>query len=75
MNYPQVTPSTPVHFFIHIPKCGGTTFSDYLSRHFPLERIYTASKSTEAWENFVESGQQPRHKPPIRMPWFRWTKD
>ena len=52
MNYPQVTPSTPVHFFIHIPKCGGTTFSDYLSRHFPLERIYTASKSTEAWENF-----------------------
>jgi len=52
MNYPQVTPSTPVHFFIHTPKCGGTTFSNYLSRHFPLERIYTASKSTQTWAKF-----------------------
>jgi len=42
----------PVHFFIHIPKCGGTTFSDYLSRHFPLERIYTATKSIRVWENY-----------------------
>ena len=52
MNHSQVDPSTPVHFFIHIPKCGGNTFSDYLSRHFPIDRIYTAAKSTTTWERF-----------------------
>ena len=37
--------TSPMHFFLHIPKCGGTTFSDYLSRHFPRSAIYTADKS------------------------------
>jgi hypothetical protein len=41
----------PVHFFVHIPKCGGNTFSDFLARQFPLEKIYTAEKSTAAWED------------------------
>jgi hypothetical protein len=40
----------PVHFFIHIPKCGGNTFSDFLAKQFPVEKIYTAAKSTAAWE-------------------------
>jgi hypothetical protein len=40
----------PIHFFLHIPKCGGNTFSDYLSRHFPLPAIYTAEKSTADWQ-------------------------
>lgn len=40
----------PVHFFIHIPKCGGNSFSDFLAKQFPLERIYTAAKSIAAWE-------------------------
>jgi hypothetical protein len=40
----------PVHFFIHIPKCGGNTFSDFLAKQFPLNRIYTAEKSIAAWE-------------------------
>lgn len=39
-----------MHFFVHIPKCGGNTFSDFLAKQFPLERIYTAEKSTTAWE-------------------------
>ena len=40
--------TAPVHFFIHIPKCGGNTFSDFLAKQFPLEKIYTAEKSTAA---------------------------
>lgn len=40
----------PVHFFIHIPKCGGNSFSDFLAQQFPLDRIYTAEKSIAAWE-------------------------
>ncbi|NBP80167.1 hypothetical protein EBU58_05515, partial [bacterium] len=40
----------PVHFFIHIPKCGGNTFSDFLAKQFHVEKIYTAEKSTAAWE-------------------------
>lgn len=39
----------PLHFFLHIPKCGGNTFSDFLSRHFPVSSIYTAEKSTADW--------------------------
>ncbi|MBD3672062.1 MAG: sulfotransferase family 2 domain-containing protein [Planctomycetaceae bacterium] len=41
----EASDSKPMHFFLHIPKCGGTTFSDYLSRHFPRSAIYTADKS------------------------------
>ena len=40
----------PVHFFIHIPKCGGNTFSDFLAKQFHVEKIYAAEKSTAAWE-------------------------
>lgn len=40
----------PLHFFLHIPKCGGNTFSDFLSRHFPVAAIYTAEKSTADWQ-------------------------
>lgn len=46
----EAASTTPLHFFIHIPKCGGNTFSDFLARQFPLDRIYTAEKSTAAWE-------------------------
>lgn len=46
----ETTATQPVHFFIHIPKCGGNTFSDFLAKQFPLEKIYTAEKSTAAWE-------------------------
>lgn len=46
----ETTATQPVHFFIHIPKCGGNTFSDFLAKQFPLEKIYNADKSTAAWE-------------------------
>jgi len=46
----DVEQAPPVHFFVHIPKCGGNTFSDFLAKQFPLEKIYTAEKSTAAWE-------------------------
>lgn len=46
----ETAENQPVHFFIHIPKCGGNTFSDFLAKQFPLDRIYTAEKSTATWE-------------------------
>lgn len=47
-------PRTPIHFFLHIPKCGGNTFSDFLSRHFPAAAIYTAEKSIADWQAHQE---------------------
>lgn len=54
---------SPIHFFLHIPKCGGTTFSDYLSRHFPRPAIYTAEKSIDIFrrhEDMKAAGQIPQ---------------
>jgi hypothetical protein len=39
----------PAHFFVHVPKCGGNTFSEYLTRNFPVSTIYTAEKSIATW--------------------------
>ena len=43
------------HFFIHIPKCGGNTFSEFLSRHFHLNSIYTAEQSYKDWVTYRET--------------------
>lgn len=54
-NMSEVTTATsPRHFFLHIPKCGGTTFSDFLSRQFPRSSIYTADKSTADFQRHRE---------------------
>lgn len=40
------------HFFLHIAKCGGNTFSAFLSNNFQSSQIYSASESQRDWEKY-----------------------
>ena len=50
----RVSDLSDIHFFLHTPKCGGNTFSFFMTRHFPAHRVFDARKSAKVHAGYVK---------------------